>query len=123
MNIGKWVKQYREVNNISQEKFGKIVGVNKQTVSRWEKGTLQPSTNMYFLISKAINIPLEDILDETNNNKTSLPVYKINKTYEVGLNSVFSAMNDYDTLISFLDMIDQMNFFLENAFPIAFLVM
>lgn len=38
MNIGQLISEYREKNNLTQSKFGKLVGVNKQTVSKWESG-------------------------------------------------------------------------------------
>lgn len=37
------VKELRKRNNLTQEKFGKIMNVSYQTVGSWERGERQPS--------------------------------------------------------------------------------
>ncbi|MBR1692588.1 MAG: helix-turn-helix transcriptional regulator [Lachnospiraceae bacterium] len=123
MNIGKWVKQYREKNNISQEDFGRIVGVNKQTVSRWEKGTLQPSPNLCYLISEILQTPLEAILRREVNDEESLPVFKDNRKYDLGLNAVFWAIKNYETLLAFLDMAVEINSMIGGEDPFGYMIL
>lgn len=44
MNIGDRIKEIRKENgNMSMEKFGKMLGVGKSTVSNWENGTNVPN--------------------------------------------------------------------------------
>jgi transcriptional regulator with XRE-family HTH domain len=43
VGIGQKIKDYRAANALSQEDFGKLVGVHGSTVARWECGATQPS--------------------------------------------------------------------------------
>jgi transcriptional regulator with XRE-family HTH domain len=44
LNIGDRIKEIRKENgNMSMEKFGKMLGVGKSTVSNWENGTNVPN--------------------------------------------------------------------------------
>lgn len=42
-NIAERIKEERERLELSQEKFGRIAGVSKQTVIAWEKGSTSPT--------------------------------------------------------------------------------
>ena len=94
MDIGKIIKEYRNRNNMTQKKFGEKVGVNKQTVSKWENGILLPSAEKYYEIMKIEGILLEG---------DSSFVFENRATYNVGLNYLHQRVSDYDTLILFLD--------------------
>ena len=122
MNIGTWISRYRRKNNLSQEEFGRLVGVNKQTVSRWENGTLQPSSQLYYLISDVLRVPIEVLMNNEHEEMEFLPVYKNNKKYDVGLNAVFEAIKDYDTLLVFLDMIIETHRLQSNDRPVAYVL-
>lgn len=45
MNIGARIRQLRERNSLSQEKFGELCGVSKASVSQWEIGISTPPTD------------------------------------------------------------------------------
>ncbi len=106
MKVGLWIKQYREKNNMSQEEFGREIGVNKQTISRWEKGSLEPAPDKLYEIADAINVSLSDILS-TDVEEDNLPVYSDNRKFSLGINSVFKAIHDLPTLCIFVDMISE----------------
>ena len=42
-NVGDQIKMIRLNNNLNQEEFGDKLGKTKQTVYRWEKGSIVPS--------------------------------------------------------------------------------
>lgn len=123
MNFGKLINQYREKNSISQAIFGKMVGVNKQTVSRWEKGTLLPSSSMCYRISNIIQIPLEYIFNKELNDDNFLPVFKDNIQYDIGLNAVFWAIKNYDTLSPFIDMLYGASLLFNNDYPFGYMIL
>ncbi len=45
MTIGARIRQLRERNTLSQEKFGDLCGVSKASVSQWELGVATPPTD------------------------------------------------------------------------------
>ncbi len=45
MDIGARIRQLRERNTLSQDKFGELCGVSKASVSQWETGNATPPTD------------------------------------------------------------------------------
>ena len=41
MNIGEYIKNLRLAKNLTQEELGKIVGVQRAAVQKWESGQVQ----------------------------------------------------------------------------------
>lgn len=125
MHIGKIIKEYRLKNNITQASFRKIVGVNKQTVSKWENGTLQPSTEKYFEIAAAIKITVDDLLKNENQHNGEMPlIYAHKPKYNVGLNSMYLCIHDFDSFCSFIDAIESAHRLLEpDSHLMGFLLM
>ena len=124
MNIGVWIKQYREKNDISQEDFGKKVGVNKQTVSKWENGSLEPSVEMYYQFSQIFGVPLDEIITrQPCDGPNAVPVYRDNYPYNIGFNCVFNSISDFETLFVFLKMTLQVKSFFKRDRPLGFLVL
>lgn len=72
MEIGKYIKQLRNERGISQEELGKIIGVQRAAVQKWESGitknlkraTIQKLAE-YFNVNPA-NFVDEDSTDEPN---------------------------------------------------------
>ncbi len=64
MNIGKNIKKIREDNSMSQEQFGKIFFVTRQTVSNWENEKSYPDLNTIIKISDEFGISLDKLLKE-----------------------------------------------------------
>lgn len=69
MNLGEKIYQLRKTANLSQEQFGEILGVSRQSVSKWESNQSQPELQTIVEISKLFNISLDELLkDEYNKN-------------------------------------------------------
>lgn len=68
MNISEKIKRIREDKKLSQEKFGKKIGVKTNTVWRWETGQTVPQTKTLQKICVAFDIPLSKIVDEDYDN-------------------------------------------------------
>lgn len=45
MNFGKYVKNLRKDNFLTQEEFANKLGVSRQTVSNWEQNITTPNLN------------------------------------------------------------------------------
>ncbi|MCI1945333.1 helix-turn-helix transcriptional regulator [Clostridium luticellarii] len=55
------IKQYRKLNNITQEQLAQMVNVRRETIQRLEKGSYNPSLKLAYDISKALNISIEKL--------------------------------------------------------------
>ncbi|WP_296876722.1 helix-turn-helix transcriptional regulator [Thomasclavelia sp.] len=55
------LKIYRVARGLTQEQLAKIVGVRRETIMRLEKAQYNPSLKLAIDISRAINVPIEDI--------------------------------------------------------------
>lgn len=106
MNIGNLIKEFRKKNNLTQSAFGRIVGVNKQTISKWEKGILQPSTNKLYEIAQAIDVPVCSIINNGTEEGTAPFIFEHRSQYDVGLNSVYRAIHDFESFCVFINLLE-----------------
>lgn len=60
---GEFLKELRIKNNLSQEKLGEILGVSRQSVSKWEQGYALPDTENLVSLSRLYNISVDAILN------------------------------------------------------------
>lgn len=102
-NEGFLIKEYRKKNGITQEAFGKRLGVSKQTVSKWEKGTLVPSLAKCFEIADILGIPPEALTSESDDKESPALVYKKRIPYDVGLNTLYLLVHDFLSFAFFID--------------------
>lgn len=55
------LKKYRQLSNMTQEQLALKVGVRRETIMRLEKAQYNPSLKLAVDISRAVNVPIEDI--------------------------------------------------------------
>lgn len=55
------LKKYRLQKNLTQEELAQIVGVRRETIMRLEKAQYNPSLKLAVDISRAVNVPIEEI--------------------------------------------------------------
>ncbi len=67
--IGKFIKQIRIDNNLTQKEFADKYKVTYQAVSKWERGINLPDNNLLNQISKDFNISLDEIYNGELNRK------------------------------------------------------
>lgn len=60
--IGKFLKELRKQNNMTQEQLGERIGVTNKTVSRWETGNYMPPIESLRLLSDIYDISINEIL-------------------------------------------------------------
>ena len=77
MNIGNQIKKYREQLKISQEELADKIFVTRQTISNWELGETSPNPDQLKLLSKALNISIDELLE---NDVNGLLMEKISNT-------------------------------------------
>lgn len=64
MNIGQRIADIRKENNLTQEEFGDIFHVTRQTVSNWETEKNYPDLKILVDISDHFQISLDQLLKE-----------------------------------------------------------
>lgn len=97
MDIGEYIKEYRIKNHLTQKQFGNKIGVNKQTISKWENGIQSPSTKKLYEIFDIIDISPCEFIEEKQF------IYKKKMRYDVGLYSLFLSVHDFFSFLSFID--------------------
>lgn len=63
-NFGEKLRIAREALGLTQEKLGLMLGTSKQVVSTYETGTRTPKINYASQYAKALNIPLDFLLND-----------------------------------------------------------
>ena len=64
MNIGNQILNIRKENQLTQEEFGKLFHVTRQTVSNWENGKSYPDLQVLIDISNQFGVSLDTLLKE-----------------------------------------------------------
>ena len=68
MNLGKKILEYRKKKGLSQEQLGEKIEVTRQTISNWELGQTQPNPEQLKLLSKELNVSIDELLENDIKN-------------------------------------------------------
>ena len=77
MKLGKKILELRKKKGLSQEQLGEKVNVTRQTISNWELQETAPNPDQLKLLSKALNISIDELLD---NDIQNVVVEKVSNT-------------------------------------------
>ena len=77
MTLGEKILKLRKKNGLSQEQLGEKINVTRQTISNWELGETSPNPEQLKLISKELNVSIDELLD---NDIKSVLVEKVSNT-------------------------------------------
>ena len=77
MSLGDRILELRKKNGLSQEQLGEKVDVTRQTISNWELGETQPNPDQLKLLSKTLNVSIDELL---GNNIDNIILSKVNIT-------------------------------------------
>lgn len=61
--LGDNILKLRKSKGLSQEKLGEQIGVTRQTISNWELGETTPNPEQLKLLSKELNISIDELLE------------------------------------------------------------
>ena len=73
MTLGERIKYQRTRAGLSQERVAELVGVSRQSVTKWESGQSAPSTENLFRLAETFGTTVDmllDIPDEKNSQST-----------------------------------------------------
>ena len=77
MKLGEKILELRKKQGLSQEQLGEKINVTRQTISNWELGETSPNPEQLKLISKVLNISVDQLLE---NDIQSILVEKVSNT-------------------------------------------
>lgn len=63
MKLGENIFKLRKKQGISQEQLGELINVTRQTISNWELGETAPNSEQLKLLSKALSVSVDELLD------------------------------------------------------------
>lgn len=109
MNLGENILKLRKSSGLSQEVLAERIGVTRQTISNWELGETSPNPEQLKLLSKTLNVSIDELLDNdvkeilvekvSNTEKLAGIIIKILKA--VGIIFIVLLVIDFITLILF----------------------
>ena len=67
--VGKKIKEIRQKQNLSQQKFAELYGVTYQAVSKWENGKNMPDITILKQICEDNNIDINTLLETKSPKK------------------------------------------------------
>ena len=77
MKLGENIFKLRKEYNLSQEQLAEKINVTRQTISNWELGETAPNPEQLKLLSKELNISIDELL---NNDIKQVLVDKVSNT-------------------------------------------
>lgn len=118
--LGEKIAYYRKQKGLSQEKVAEYMDISRQAVTKWESNKSRPSTENLILLSKLLEVRVEQLIEEkqqaenqklideaveTNTNEA----YECNKSNEGNLNqqtnSEMASMGKAPLLLCILSLI------------------
>ena len=60
VTIAEKIKEYRKGNNLSQRKFGKLIGVSAQAVCKWENRICYPDITFLPCLANVLGCSIDD---------------------------------------------------------------
>ena len=66
-DLGLFIKERRQILNISQFDLANLLNITTQAISRWENGLSYPSIDTLKIISQYFNISIDYLLERTDN--------------------------------------------------------
>lgn len=68
MTTGEKINQLRKQNNYTQENLASLMGVSRQSISKWESDSSYPETDKLIQLSNLFNCSLDYLLKDTKEN-------------------------------------------------------
>ena len=61
-NFGTSIKEYRQKNNITQNRLGEILNLTAKTISKYENGKIIPNADIIINILSTLKLDIKDVL-------------------------------------------------------------
>lgn len=98
MKLGEKIFEFRKKKGLSQEKLAEKIDVTRQTISNWELGETQPNPEQLKLLSKELNVSVDELLD---NDIKDVLIEKTNNTEKIA-KSTFNVLKCFVIFIAII---------------------
>lgn len=87
MKVGNKIKEYRELNKMTQKDIAEILGVEPATISKYEAGTIEPSIESLKNLAETFNVTVDELIkDEEKFDVSKINVLEVlREQKEMGL--------------------------------------
>ena len=92
MQLGNNIQTLRKKKGLSQEKLAEKINVTRQTISNWELGETAPNPEQLILLSKELNISIDELVGNDAKPSNSSSEDKSIKDIYIGLIVLCSVM-------------------------------
>ncbi len=99
MKLGDIILDLRKKKGLSQEQLGERIDVTRQTISNWELGETSPNPDQLKLLSKELNVSIDELLDNdiksvieekvSNTEKLAGLILKLIKIFFISIIAIF----------------------------------
>ncbi|WP_373845451.1 helix-turn-helix domain-containing protein [Clostridium sp.] len=69
MKIGENIRSIRTTKNITQEQLAETTGIKQSIISRYENGTIIPPIPKLEIISQALEVPINKLIEPEETNQ------------------------------------------------------
>ncbi len=108
MSIGTNIQKLRIDHGLTQEQLAEMLGVSRQSVSKWEMEQSLPEVDKIVQMSRLFSVGTNEILlEETDRKKL--------RSQEVHLGSIYLIVRDFETSISFYEKLLSMTVSTRNC--------
>lgn len=111
MNLGENILNLRKKKGLSQEQLGEYINFTRQTISNWELGETTPNPEQLKLLSKTLNVSIDELLD---NDIKGVLEEKISNTERLA-GIIINILKVMGVLFVFFLLIDIIAFILFNV--------
>ena len=70
MSIGEKIVEARKANNLTQEQLAELMGVTRQSISRWKQNVAYPEVEKILRLSDILNVSCDYLLKENEPRKS-----------------------------------------------------
>ena len=87
MKVGNKIKEYRELNKMTQKDIAEILGVEPATISKYEAGTIEPNIESLKRLAETFNVTIDELIkDEEKFDVSKINVLEVlREQKEMGL--------------------------------------
>lgn len=110
MKLGENILKLRKKANFSQEELAEKIGVTRQTISNWELGETSPNPEQLKLLSKTLNISIDELLD---NDIKQVIVERVSNTEKLA-GIIIKILKVISILFVIIFIIDFLSFIIFN---------
>ena len=86
--LGENIYNLRKIKKFSQEQLAEKVNVTRQTISNWELGSTSPNIEQLKLLSKALNVSIDELLNNDIKNDLVEKISNTEKLAGMGVKAV-----------------------------------